>query len=98
MNERQYCSQAAKAIVALDKASFGRPPSGIDREEWDKARELLFGILERNGFELAKPYSSRLRRREPDAGCEFCGKSFNRYSGLYTCPYCGKKWNSAVPA
>lgn len=58
-----YCAAVARAIRALDRCSLGAPETGQDKTDWQKARRLLYGILDRNGYELSA--SGRLRRR-PD--------------------------------
>ena len=59
---------AARAVVALDAASFSRPETGPDAADWLKARTLLLGIITRRGYELAAPGSARVRKtRSPAA-------------------------------
>jgi hypothetical protein len=49
------------SIHELDQCSLRGPQTGQDRLDWDEARKLLIGILDRNGFELAAP-SKRIRK------------------------------------
>ena len=58
---RIYCSAVAQAISELDKCSLRGPQAGHDKHDWDEARKLLVGILDRNGFELA---GKRIRKRK----------------------------------
>lgn len=60
---RSYCAAAARAIRELDRCSFGAPDTGQDKTDWQKARALLWQILERNGSELSAMESGRLRKR-----------------------------------
>lgn len=61
---RKACGAVAKAICELDNESFSKPAEGsADRDSWDKARELLFNVLSRNGYELCAPGSSRIRKK-----------------------------------
>lgn len=59
---RFYCAAAARAIRELDRCSLGAPDTGQDKDDWQEARRLLFGILGRNGYEVSA--TGRLRRRD----------------------------------
>jgi hypothetical protein len=37
--------QVVRAIHELDRASFSRPKSGSDHEDWDAARKRLLNII-----------------------------------------------------
>lgn len=54
----------ARAIAELDQYSFRGPRTGQDKQDWDEARRLLFGILDRNGYEIAEYGSRRIRKRK----------------------------------
>ena len=58
-----YCRAVARAISELDQCSLRGPEAGQDKHDWNEARRLLFGILDRNGFELA---GKRLRKRNKE--------------------------------
>ena len=58
---RTYLAAAGRAIRVLDRCSLGSPDKGQDKQDWRKARRLLFGILERNGYELTT--SGGLKKR-----------------------------------
>ena len=60
---RFYCAAAARAIRELDKCSFGAPDTGQDELDWQKARRLLYRILDRNGCELSATAGRRLKKR-----------------------------------
>ena len=55
-----YCRAVCRAIGQLDQFSLRGPEAGQDKDDWDEARRLLIGILDRNGFELA---GKRIRRK-----------------------------------
>jgi hypothetical protein len=61
-DRRTYCAAAARAIREIDRCSLGAPEDGRDEKDWRKARLLLWGILERNGYDLS--INGRLRNRE----------------------------------
>ena len=60
---RTYCAAVARAIGQLDQWSLRGPESGQDKRDWDEARRLLIGILDRNGYELA---GKRIKRRNKE--------------------------------
>jgi hypothetical protein len=62
---REYCAGVARAIVALDKTGYKPGVGKQDGKDWDAARELLYGILSRNGYELCEPGSVRIQKRRP---------------------------------
>lgn len=62
MDRRRFYGGVAKAITALDNVSFDRPKAGLDKEEAEQVRRILFGILERNGYEFCQPDSPRIRK------------------------------------
>jgi hypothetical protein len=64
---RKYCPAAARAIRELDKCSFGAPDTGQDQADWQKARALLWQILDRNGYELSATGGRPLKKR--NEGC-----------------------------
>ena len=67
MNDpRIYCPAAARAIRELDRCSFGAPDTSQDKTDWQKARALLWQILERNGYELSTTESGRLKKRNEE--------------------------------
>ncbi len=55
-----YCQAVARAIGQLDQFSLRGPQGGQDKHDWNEARKLLGGILDRNGFELT---GKRIRRK-----------------------------------
>ena len=57
---RVYCRAVARAISELDQCSLRGPETGHDKDDWDEARRLLIGIVDRNGFELT---GKRIRRK-----------------------------------
>lgn len=61
---RTYCVAIGRAIADLDQYSLRGPQTGQDRQDWDEARRLLFSILDRNGYELTKCGSKRIRKRK----------------------------------
>jgi hypothetical protein len=65
MTDRNVMRSVARAIVALDETAFSR--SDADRDDVDRARKLLWGVLERNGYEMVEIGSSRIRRRRQGA-------------------------------
>lgn len=58
-----YCPAAARAIRELDKCSFGAPDTGQDKRDWQKARALLWQILDRNGYQLSAVGRGRVKKR-----------------------------------
>jgi len=64
MNTTTYCRTVGRAIATLDKGSFARPDENKNRDgqDWITARNLLFGILKRNGYEFCQPDSSRIKK------------------------------------
>ena len=58
---RIYCRAVARSIGQLDQFSLRGPETGRDKDDWDEARRLLVGILDRNGYELG---GKRLRKRK----------------------------------
>lgn len=56
-----YCAAIARAIRELDRCCFGGPETEPDKHDWDEARKLLIGILDRNEFELA---DKRIKRKK----------------------------------
>jgi hypothetical protein len=58
---RVYCRAVARAIGQLDQCSLRGPESGQDKHDWDEARRLLIGILDRNGYESP---GNRIRKRK----------------------------------
>ena len=61
---RTYCAAVARAIYELDQCSLRGPQTGQDKHDWDEARRLLVGILDRNGYELALS-GKRIRKKRP---------------------------------
>ena len=57
---RTYCAAVARAIGQLDQCSLRGPEAGPDKNDWNEARRLLVGILDRNGFELT---GTRIRKK-----------------------------------
>jgi hypothetical protein len=60
---RFYCAAAARAIREMDQCSFGAPDTGQDELDWKEVRRLLYGILDRNGYELSATEGGRLKKR-----------------------------------
>ncbi len=58
---RIYCRAVARAVSELDQSSLRGPETGRDKDDWDEARRLLIGILDRNDYELT---GKRLRKRK----------------------------------
>ncbi len=67
MSERTAITAAARAIVALDNASFSRK-GGQDQTDWDAARAHLWAILSRNGYEFSSPGSARIKQVKKPKG------------------------------
>lgn len=61
MTDRTVVAAAARAIVDLDQVSFHHR-SEADRQAIEQARQLLFSVLERNGYEMSEPLSPRIRK------------------------------------
>lgn len=58
-----YCVAVGRAIAELDQYSLRGPQTERDKQDWDEARRLLVGILDRNGYELAIP-GKRIRKKK----------------------------------
>ncbi len=59
MNPALCCRTVARALHAMQNPN---QPSYPDHKDFEEARRLLQGILDRNGYEFSKPGSARIRR------------------------------------
>ena len=72
---RCYCVAAARAIWELDRCCLRAPQTGKDKRDWHTARNLLCGILERNGFQFVGPGSWRIKKLSSATEPTSAGKS-----------------------
>ena len=59
-----------------------------------RAKTLILAVNEATGRLITIRSPLRLRPL-PGKGCEFCNQPFNRGTGAWTCPYCGRRFNTA---
>jgi hypothetical protein len=58
-----------------------------------RAKTLILAVNEATGRLITIRSPLRLRPL-PAKGCEFCNQPFNRGTGAWKCPYCGKRFDA----
>ena len=60
-----------------------------------RAKTLILAVNEATGRLITIRSPLRLRPL-PGKGCEFCNQPFNRGTGAWKCPYCGRRFGTTA--
>ena len=69
-----------------------------DATRWSpraRAKTLILAVNEATGRLITIRSPLRLRPL-PGKGCEFCNQPFNRGTGAWKCPYCGRRFGTTA--